>query len=316
MLDPQAHWQSAVLPWQQAALDQLLETHHAGRLPHALLLVGSQGAGAELFAAGLAACLLCQQAAGRPCGECEGCQVASGGGHGDYRWLAPEEGKRAIGIDAVRASINFLQQTAAYGGLKLLVVTPAEAMTAAAANALLKTLEEPAGDTLVVLTSARPGELPATIRSRCQLLRLPLGEAEAQRHWLEQMAPEAARLDELLALCNGQVIEALALAQSDGGHALLAQQGALRGLLLGELPAGQVLNATADMASEQVLSSLLNLLRIELRRRAADRLTLPQRAVDLHQDLQKTLSAIHRGGNLARDLLLRDVFRQVAGCLR
>ena len=316
MLDPQAHWQSTVLPWQQAALDQLMETHHAGRLPHALVLVGSQGAGAELFAAGLAARLLCQQEAGRPCGECESCQVARGGGHGDYRWLAPEEGKRAIGIDAVRASINFLQQTAAYGGLKLLVVTPAEAMTAAAANALLKTLEEPAGDTLVVLTSARPGELPATIRSRCQQLRLPLGESQAQRQWLDQAIPEAARLDELLVLCDGRVIEALALAQGDGVNALLAQQGALRGLLLGELSAGQVLGATADMASEQVLSSLLNLLMIELRRRAEDRLILPQRAVDLHQELQKTLSALHRGGNLARDLLLRDVFRQVAGCLR
>ncbi len=316
MLDAHSHWQTAVLPWQQPTLDKLIETYRAGRLPHALLLLGSQGAGAELFVAGLAARLLCQQEQGQPCGDCEGCQVARGGGHGDYRWLAPEEGKRAIGIDAVRAGIGFLQQTAAYGGLKLLVLTPAEAMTPAAANALLKTLEEPAGDALVVLTSGRPSDLPATIRSRCQQLRLPTGDIESQRQWLTEQMPEVTRLDELLTFCDGRVMEALSIAQSGGSDALLAQQDTLKGLLLGSVSAGQVLSATADMPTEQVLLALLNLLVMDLRRCANEGLALPPRVFDLQRDLQRVLSAVHRGGNLARDLLLRDVFRQVDGCLR
>ena len=106
------------------------------------------------------------------------------GSHGDFRWLAPEEGKRAIGIDAVRAAVGFVQKTAAYGTRKVLLIEPAEAMTAQAANALLKTLEEPPGSSVILLVSSQAGALIATVRSRCQsIVVAPPGPDQAQE-WL------------------------------------------------------------------------------------------------------------------------------------
>ena len=81
-------------------------------------------------------------------------------------------------MDQVRAACDFVGKTAGYGSLKVLVIEGADKLTTAAANALLKTLEEPQGDTLIVLISRRPWLLPATIRSRCQSRTLPrLSEA-------------------------------------------------------------------------------------------------------------------------------------------
>jgi DNA polymerase-3 subunit delta' len=109
--------------------------------------------------------------------------------HADFRWLAPPEDKHSIGIDQVRELVSELNLTSYEGGGKVAVIAPADAMTTSAANSLLKTLEEPPGDTLLVLVVDRPGHLPATIFSRCQRInvRAP-GEAEGME-WLQSIQP-------------------------------------------------------------------------------------------------------------------------------
>ena len=88
--------------------------------------------------------------------EADTAELLSAGTHGDFRWVATLDGKSSIGVDQVRVACEFVSKTAGYGTLKVLVVEEADKLTSAAANALLKTLEEPQGDTLIILMSRRP----------------------------------------------------------------------------------------------------------------------------------------------------------------
>jgi DNA polymerase-3 subunit delta' len=104
--------------------------------------------------------------------------------HPDLHWLYPEEDKDSISVEQIRAVIDTFALTAHRGVAKISVIEPAEAMTVPAANALLKTLEEPTPDTYLLLVSHRPGRLAATIRSRCQHLQVELPPVRALAAWL------------------------------------------------------------------------------------------------------------------------------------
>lgn len=104
--------------------------------------------------------------------------------HPDLHLVFPAEDKQTIGIDQIREIAELLSLKGFAGAAKVVVVEPAEAMTSAAANALLKTLEEPTPDTYLLLVSSRPGRLPATIRSRCQHLGVAPPGPDAAARWL------------------------------------------------------------------------------------------------------------------------------------
>ena len=163
-----------VTQWHATAWQQLQTSHRQQRLPHALLLSGEAGIGKAEFAARLAASLLCEQphVDGQACGTCHACQRLGAQTHPDRFRLEPEEPGKAIKVDAVRQLIRNLSLTGHYGGYRVVTVEPAELMNTNAANAFLKTLEEPPANTLLILITASPARLPATIRSRCQPLGL------------------------------------------------------------------------------------------------------------------------------------------------
>lgn len=209
-----------------------------GRLPHALLLRGPEGVGKGRFALRLLAALLCEapEFAGRPCEACRGCRLVAADTHPDRQLVVPPEDKRQIGIDQVRALIERVGLTAQYGGRKAIAVMPAEGMTRAAANTLLKTLEEPPGDTVFVLVSHRAGALPATIRSRCQLVDFPLPQADAARAWLAAELDDGGAAAAVLRLAHGAPLAALALATGEGLAAREAILADLEGLIGGGDP--------------------------------------------------------------------------------
>ena len=157
----------------KVVIGNLLSLHTNNQLPHAALITSVSGVGLASVASSLCATLLCERDNGSPCGECRSCSRVSAGTHGDYRWVEVAEGKASIGVDQIREAGDFITKTAGYGSQKILVISDAEKMTAGASNALLKTLEEPQGNSLIVLLSQRTWLLPATIRSRCQTWRLP-----------------------------------------------------------------------------------------------------------------------------------------------
>ncbi len=206
----------SVLPWQRAAWRRLQEQRRDDRLPHALLITGLAGTGKGHFARALAASLLCAapDGEGMPCGRCQGCQWLDAGTHPDYRRLEPEEPGKPIRVDAVRAFVDAEALTSQAGGYKVLVIEPAEAMNQAAANSLLKTLEEPVPWTLMLLVSSDPGRLPATIRSRCQGLHFDVPARAEAREWLRTQGVESDP-ELLLALAAGAPLKARALADPE-----------------------------------------------------------------------------------------------------
>ncbi len=173
--------------------------------------------GKARFARQLAASLLCEQsqADGLACGKCRQCLLLAAGNHPDLRLLVPEEGKTQIGIDAVRELVAGNTLSVGEGAYRVFIIDPADSMGRAAANALLKTLEEPIEGTLIILLSARADRLPVTIRSRCQSLRFSLPTEQEAIAWLEcnsQLTPEDAV--QLLRLANGAPLRVPALIEN------------------------------------------------------------------------------------------------------
>ena len=157
----------------------------AGRLAHGVLIHEDAGAGGLQLARWIAQRVNCRDVQHAPCGQCQQCRWVAADQHPDVTRLSPEEDSLAIKVDAVRALIADLALTAHGAGFKVAVIMPAHAMTEAAANALLKTLEEPPRRTLLLLATSEPSRLPATVRSRCTRLRLAGPTRDAAAQYLE-----------------------------------------------------------------------------------------------------------------------------------
>ncbi|HEY2862757.1 MAG TPA: DNA polymerase III subunit delta' [Casimicrobiaceae bacterium] len=207
-----------LLPWHRELATAALQQR--ARWPQALLIAGRRGLGKRGLALHFARALLCETPLpdGDPCGICHSCVYVAAGTHPDMRLIEPvlvdEDGNitvvDAITVDRIRELTAFTYLSTHRHRAKVAVVVPAEAMNAAAANALLKTLEEPPADTYLMLVSHHPARLPATIVSRCQRLLVPEPDAAAAATWLAtQSVADGARM---LALAGGAPLLALDLA--------------------------------------------------------------------------------------------------------
>lgn len=178
-----------LLPWLAPALQQFAAARERGQLGHAWLISGPAGLGKINLALVLASRLL--GARTPPAAIDADTALAALAArhtpqdhHPDLHWLHPEEDKQTISVEQVRDVIDALVLTAHRGHGKVVILEPAEALTPAAANALLKTLEEPSQDSYLLLLSHQPGRLAATIRSRCQHMKLAAPAAAAVADWL------------------------------------------------------------------------------------------------------------------------------------
>ena len=171
--------------WLSAEIAALGTAYESGRMPHALLIHEAPGAGGEWLAAWAAQLVLCTKGGAAPCGECLGCRRASALQHPDLGWVCPLEESRQIRIEQVRELSAELALTSHAGGYKVGILSPADALNRFAANALLKTLEEPPAQTLLMLVVTQPSRLPATILSRCQRVRVKAPGRKEAVSWLE-----------------------------------------------------------------------------------------------------------------------------------
>jgi DNA polymerase-3 subunit delta' len=213
----------AVYPWHHAQWRELLQRGET--LPHALLFRGREGIGKLDFVRKLAKSLACTSPVEKAaCGECQSCRWSEADAHPDYREIIPEAqrpnqtestaaGERKpsqqIGIDEIRNLHDFVNLTAHQTGAKTIVLYPAETLNVNAANALLKSLEEPPPSTRFMLVSHRPSYLPATIISRCQQIVLPTPAMNVAEQWLREQGVKEPALS--LAQTGNAPLAALAL---------------------------------------------------------------------------------------------------------
>jgi DNA polymerase-3 subunit delta' len=209
----------ALLPWLEPAFERFDEARRSGHLGHAWLLTGAPGIGKINLALALAGRLLGDTARPLTLGADDaltaiGTRHAPADRHPDLHWVYPEEDKETISVEQVRAVIESLTLTAHRGGTKVVIFEPAEALTTAAANALLKTLEEPTRDSYLLLVTHRVGRLPATVRSRCQRVKVPAPSTEEVARWL---GVDLARVEEAR---YGSGSSPLAIARALKGEAI------------------------------------------------------------------------------------------------
>ncbi|HEY3433280.1 MAG TPA: DNA polymerase III subunit delta' [Rhodocyclaceae bacterium] len=232
--------------WHKSLWDELWSRPET--LHHAMLLAGPAGVGKSRFAEALAARLLCESPNGnQACGHCEACHWFSGGNHPDFRRVAlesdeeeepdqdaapakksksakkPAKPSTVIKIEQVRGLEDFIFVGSHRNGRRVVIVEPAEAMNAAAANALLKVLEEPPPNVYFLMVSSHWRNLLPTLRSRCRQITFGLPETAVAVAWLKTQGlknPEDA-----LRLCGGSPIAALINAEKgkdDGAASLIA----------------------------------------------------------------------------------------------
>ena len=209
-------------PWFEPQWQRVCKLLGEQKLPHALIVNGVKGIGKLHFASSVAQLVLCQdRRADAPCGACRSCQLFTSSGHPDLYHLSPEDEGGQIKVDQVRDLSAFMQSTAQQGGYRVVIVDPAEAMNLSASNALLKTLEEPGRDSLLLLLSHQLGQVMPTIKSRCQRIDCPVPEQQLAVKWLEQqLSIETQVASQLLKVVHGAPL--LGLSFKEQGQSLRA----------------------------------------------------------------------------------------------
>lgn len=204
-------------PWLRPPFEQLIDQYRAGRGHHALLVCALPAMGQETLVYALSRWLMCQHPqAYKSCGQCHSCQLMQAGSHPDSYHIDLLKGKSTIGIDAVRDVLEKLYRHAQQGGNKVVILSQVEHLTEAAANALLKTLEEPPANTWFFLTSGETARIPATLRSRCLSWHLSPPEEGYALNWLAaKCTQDKAALSAALRMAGGSPGAAQRLLQPD-----------------------------------------------------------------------------------------------------
>lgn len=206
-----------IYPWQHNAWNALSRARARDHMPHALLLAGPEHCGKRDFALSLAKALLCENAHGSDdfaCGHCKSCYLFEASSHPDYTSVLLEDKKTQIVVDQIRQLNEFVYLSRSYQESRVVFIYPVERLNTNAANSLLKTLEEPPKDTVMLLVSSNFSQLIPTIRSRCQIIQLPQPTTRQASEWLE--AQDLTHpVGELLLASGGRPLLAKALDSGD-----------------------------------------------------------------------------------------------------
>lgn len=199
------------IPWLTSAQSKLREAIIQDRLSHALLITGSPGQGGEWLAYWLAASFYCQatSSSSRPCGECRSCQRVIADEQPDCLVLRPIEDSKEIRVDQVRELTAELALTAHGAGRKVAIISPAEKLNRSAANALLKTLEEPTRGAVLILVSGEANRLPPTVQSRCTRVRIAAPTEDSLVQWLRSQRDNSIDWGRVLAVIGANPLVAL-----------------------------------------------------------------------------------------------------------
>src|SRR5690554_98211 len=200
-------------PWLGTVWRQWLAAKQQQGLPHAIGLPWQPEAGSKELLDALVAWLMCQQPGNSACGTCKSCLLHKAGNHPDMLRVAPEEGKR-IGVERIRELQDKVWQRSSQSGATVIVIEKAEQMTEAAANALLKTLEEPPTHNYLIICPERFSRLLPTVRSRLTVYPLPRPSLVETQKWLERHSGQNITDQALLTEAQMQPVAVLERLQS------------------------------------------------------------------------------------------------------
>lgn len=321
-------------PWLNPLYRQLTTQWQQGREHHAILLHHPPGVGAASLIYALTRWLLCQRRQGlKSCGECHACQLMKAGTHPDWLIIRPEKEKSQIGIDAIRRLTETLGRHSWQAGQRVIEITPADALTEEAANALLKTLEEPPARCCFILSCHEPSRLLTTLRSRCVAYFLPPPEEAVALRWLAQQGcGDACAQQVALRLNGGAPLRALESLRSADWADRIAR-------LTCFVKAGQELTHSVTLLAqlnhdqapqriEEVISLLLDALKWQQGERdrlvnrdclhLIEQLAAQTTALSVHQCLRgwlKCRDQLRHVAGVNRELLLMDQILEQHRCL-
>lgn len=203
-------------PWHKEQWESFARMAKSDSLPHAILLSGPEGVGKHHFARHLVSANLCLEptVAGEACGQCKHCLLMEAKTYPDFVHVVPDEDKNTISIDEIRELISKLHLTRHFDAKKIALIEGADTMNTSAANALLKTLEEPPDETILILVTSAPLKLPATIRSRCQFVQFYSPTQEESLAWLETQSSDV-EWEPLLRVAQGAPLQAMQYHETD-----------------------------------------------------------------------------------------------------
>lgn len=297
-------------PWLTEVEREFAERLHGGRLAHALLLSGPQECGKVDLARRFLASVLCLEERYPACGHCRSCQLFLSGAHPDGHVITFEEHPRTgelrkeLVVDQVRQLTASLFLTNTISRRKGALVYPVEAMNINTANALLKTLEEPPGETVMILVSSDPARLPATIRSRCQSLQVRLPETQAALGWIRaESGCDATGAELALEAAAGSPLRALNMLNDGGAEEYTEVNRTLDGLLDGSCPMARALSVLGEIDPAR-LWSWISLKTAHMAKRGAGQGRGIQPVLDLQRqaDHNRRLAPTP----VRKDLLLQD----------
>lgn len=324
-----------IFPWQANEWQQVIRSKKENRLPHALLLTGISGIGKTVFADHFCRFLLCQKSEmNRPLCQCHACCLLTAKTHPDVLWIEPEKEGAQIKVDQIREVSDFINQTSLQGDKRIVIIRPADEMNISAANALLKTLEEPTAGSFLLLITHQEISLPATILSRCQRILFTRPSRELALPWLKDKLQEKKESAELLLnLAHGAPLAALKLLEDD---MLQFREQFLKALYRLSQEDINLLKLAAEFSEglpikqlDFVLSFMLDLIRLQLGEASQnlinndflneladlkERLLIKNTMRFMHY-LQSLRSQIQSGFNLNKQLLVEGIFISWMECV-
>ena len=212
--------QNELYPWHEKIGDQWQTLLKEGRLHHAILLSSPKGSGKRELGARLAKTLLCSQGTSSgevslsPCGFCHACRLFEAETHPDFHCIKPEEGKTILGVDLIRKGVQSAWETSILGGARVILIEQADKMNTAAANALLKTLEEPPLQCHFILLADSLSGMLATVLSRCNKWKPSLPDERVVKEWVEAQLMQSVPL-QIIRLHRGAPLAAKAFVENN-----------------------------------------------------------------------------------------------------
>ena len=203
-------------PWHENNWKYFIQARTSDHLPHALLLVGEEGIGKHILAERMARSLLCMDPIDfEACGKCQSCKTYESGANPDYTKIELAEDKQQISVDQIRKLSEFLIYSRSFNTHRVAIINPIERMNNNAANSLLKSLEEPANNSVIILVASHLGKILPTIKSRCQLITVVSPSKNQALNWFKENHANIDQAELRLDIAAFKPLKALTITDDD-----------------------------------------------------------------------------------------------------